>query len=150
MSVSSISSSTSSTDYLASLQTAAQQRFQNMKSLTDSVQSGDLTTAKSALAAVKQDVANAPKPPQDDTTDSTTDSTSSSTSSSSNPMSDALSTLETAIDNNDVSGAQSALASLAPHHQGGGQGMPPQDSTSSTDTTTTTTDSTGRVLNATA
>jgi hypothetical protein len=134
MSISSISTST--TDLQSTMQAAAQQRGQNMRSLVSSVEKGDLTTAKTALAAIQEDQKNAPKPPEG-----------SSQPSGTNPMDQAFTDLSTALTNNDTTAAQTAVASLKTAMQNGPR--PPEPPTGdSTSTSTSLPDgSTGSLLN---
>jgi hypothetical protein len=78
----------------------------DFQSVTQALQSGDITTAQQAFAALQKDD---PKVAQ---------ALSQSGQNSSNPQSTALQALSTALQSGNVTGAQTALASLQQAHKG--------------------------------
>jgi len=90
---------------LCSSQTSAtnpfKQQFEDFKSLDKAVQSGDLSSASTALSAYQQDIQNAPA-----------NSPLAKLFADGTPASKDLQALQTAIQNNDTTGAQKAMASL--------------------------------------
>ncbi len=105
----------------------------DFKTLSDALQSGDVTAAQQAFAQLQKDLP----------------AKGSSTTDSSN---DPMQTLASALQKGDLTGAQQALASLQKAHHGhhGGHRPPQVDDTTSTSTDTDPDATSGTVLNTTA
>jgi len=100
MTISSINSTTNA--YQISAQNTFNQSFNDFKSIGSAVQSGNLTSAQSALTAFQNDLqSNSGQNPL------------SQLFSNNSKLSNDLTTLQTALKSNDTSGAQSAFKTLA-------------------------------------
>ena len=113
----------------------------DLSTLEDALQSGDLTSAQNTFAKIMQHMQGPPPPPppdanDSDTTQGTSTTTTSSSLSGSNPLADDLSTLENALQSGDLTSAQTILAQIMQHMQGP---PPPPDANDSDSTQSTST-----------
>jgi len=128
MTVSGVCASTNS--YQSAVQNNVKQRPQDFQSLADALQAGNLPGAQHAFAALQQDRSSSPR---------VTGVTGASQAGQSSPIHQDIQTLQSALQSNDLAGAQKALTTFQQdlqqaghthhhrHHQGGGgQGGPQQ------------------------
>ena len=127
MTVSGVCASTNS--YQSAVQNNVKPRQQDFQSLADALQAGNLPGAQHAFAALQQDRSSSPR---------VTGVTGASQAGQSSPIHQDIQTLQSALQSNDLAGAQQALTTFQQdlqqaghthhhrHHQGGGQGGTPQ------------------------
>ena len=128
MAVSGVCANTNS--YQATIQNNVQQRQQDFQSLADALQAGNLPGVQHAFAALQKDRASSPR---------VAGGTGTQHAGQSSPISHDIQTLQSALQANDLAGAQKALTTFQQdlqqaghthhhrHHQGGGgQGGPQQ------------------------
>ena len=136
MSISSVNSATNS--YWNYLQGGFSQPIQDFQGLASAVQSGNLSSAQTALNAFQQDIQNNSKGPL-----------AAALSDPNSQISKDFQALQKAVQSNDVSGAQSALAALKQdfksihhhhhHHNADNDGTQSTTNTSSNGATTSST-----------
>jgi hypothetical protein len=129
MSVSAVDAAQSS--YWNTIQSKYNQPAQDFQSLAGAIQSGNLSTAQTALTAFQQDIQNNPQGPL-----------ATALSDSNSQISKDLQSLQTALQSNDVSGAQTAFAAVkqdlkALHHHHHHKAADNADGTQSTTSATT-------------
>jgi hypothetical protein len=131
MSVSAVNAAQNS--YWNTIQSKYNQPAQDFQGLSSAIQSGDLSTAQTALAAFQKDIQNNPQGPL-----------ATALSDSNSQISKDFQALQTALQSNDVSAAQTAFAAVKQdlkalhHHHHHHKAASDGDSTSSaTDTTST-------------
>jgi len=146
--VSGLSSTDLYSSYSSANQSGASQLFQNLNALGTALQSGDPSTAQSALSTLQTTVSS-------NAQGSTSQPFGNNTAANSD-----YNTLVNAVNSGNTTDAQSALTKLKAdlksghahghHHHGGGAPPPaPTSSTDSTDTTSSTTGTSGNILNVT-
>ena len=109
MNVSSVNSATA--QYQTSIRSGFKQRSQDFKALESSLQSGDLSGAQQAFAALQKDLPNSSQ---------TTGATSSNASTPTSQLSTDFQALQSALQSGDLSGAQGAFATLQQDMQSAG------------------------------
>ena len=112
MSVSGVCASTNS--YQSTLQSNFKQRQQDFQSLADALQAGNLPGAQQAFAALQQDRSSSPR---------VAGVTGTSQAGQSNPIRQDIQALQSALQSNDVAGAQQALTTFQQDLQQAGQGQ---------------------------
>ncbi len=95
--------------YSNTVQNPWQQQAQDFKTLQSALQSGDLSGARSAFAALQKDMAN-----------NSQAASSTSASGQSDPLSSAFQALQSALQSGNLSGAQSAFAAIQQDMQNSG------------------------------
>ena len=133
MNVSGVSSTTN--PFLKYIQSKYNQQVQDFQGLAGAVQSGDLTTAKTALTAFEKDIQNNPQGP-----------VAAALADPNSQISKDFQALQTALQSNDASAAQTAFAALTQglqsihrhhhnHHQADNDGDESTAQTSSSNST---------------
>ena len=122
MAVSGVCANTNS--YQATIQNNVKQRQQDFQSLADALQAGNLPGAQHAFATLQKDRSSSPN---------VTSVTGTPQAGQSSPIRQDIQALQSALQSNDLAGAQQALTTFQQdlqqvghshhrHHQGGGQG----------------------------